>query len=330
MDSHVYAAYCMNDRIRKSSSSGGIYSLIAKKVISEGGYVFAAIYDENLDVVHKKINSEEVLYASMGSKYVESNLNNIFFEVQEVLSNNEKCLFVGTPCQVEGLLSFLKVKRISIEKLICVDLVCHGVPGRFAWRSYISSLKKRGFNLKWINMRDKKEGWSHSNYGFYLLSSENQRLYQHHRDNEYMKGYIAGFYTRPSCHKCQFKGINRNSDITLGDFWGVWDILPEMDDDGGTSLVFVHSIKGDRMFGTIKNLIKYENVDFYIEDIIKRNSCIVYSAQENGKSKQFMEAIQQGKDFIDTINRMKRNHIIQLLKRKLYLRWLIIKNKKHS
>ena len=105
-----YAVQSRQKNIRLRSTSGGTFSEIARSFIKTGGCVCAAGYDEQGKVVHKLINTISEIDELCESKYVQSNLNNCFAEVESCLSSSRKVLFVGTPCQVAGVKAYLRNK----------------------------------------------------------------------------------------------------------------------------------------------------------------------------------------------------------------------------
>lgn len=312
MITKAYACYSNDEVTRLQSSSGGIYSLLAEKIIKEGGVVYAACYDDNLEVSHYRIDNLADIAKSRGSKYVTSHLGNTFYEIRELLNQGKKVLFVGTPCQCVGLLSFIDKGNIN---LVCVDFICHGIPGRVAWREYKKSLSKRGMELKSVNMRDKNSGWSKVNYSWKLESKTGQYIYQHNNQNPFMKGFIADLFLRPSCYHCRFKGIKRNTDFTLGDYWGVWDLEPDMDDNKGTSLLFVHTEKGMKLFVDITNQMAYKETE--IEVAVERNKSVVKSSLMHQEYDRYHERIKNGEDFISIIEDLTKVTFIDLIKRKV-------------
>ena len=296
MKTKAYACYCKEDGLRLQSSSGGIYPVIARKILEEGGMVFAACYNENMEVYHQEIRNLTGILKSQGSKYVASHLLNTFQMVLRRLEEGKKVLFAGTPCQCEGLLNC--VSDHQQERLLCVDFICHGIPGYAAWRGYQSALKKY-IDVRSINMRDKTSGWTRGEYSWKFTDVNGKKILESQKTNIYMKGFIDNLFLRPSCFECWFKGVERNTDITLGDYWGVWDIQPEMDDNKGTSLILVHSAKGQQML----NLVKEDLVltDAVLEKAIRSNPSVVNSAQITVKRKEFYRRMQAGEDFITVV-----------------------------
>lgn len=272
----AYAAWSRDEEIRMRSSSGGVFTLLAKRILSDMGSVYGAVYTEDFSVRHERISNVK---KCNGAKYVQSDLDNTFYSIKEDLENGRSVLFSGTPCQNAGLKSFLQK---DYRSLICVDFICHGVPSPLAWRSYIKFREKRdtksGF-IRDINLRSKKSGWSHYDYSVEFTYSDGARYLVPNSEDIYMKMFVNDYINRLSCSACVFKGENRCSDITLGDFWGIWDLYPDMDDNKGVSSVIVSTEKGDR-------LIKDCSDDLYIrkvslEDVKKWNPSYRESAKVN-------------------------------------------------
>lgn len=247
-----YAARNDNESELLLSSSGGMFVLLARAIIQEGGVVFGAKLDQEWNVVHAYAETEDGIQVFMGSKYVQSRIGNTFVEARDFLKQGRKVLFTGTSCQIAGLKRFL---RKDYDNLLTMDVICHGVPSPKVWRMYLEEVKiKAGerAQIKEISFRDKRLGWR--KFSFVLDINNSDKVYgtdgtiaDYHRDNPYMKAFLANLILRPSCGKCPAKGGRSHSDITLADFWGIWDVMPELYDDKGTSLVLVNSQKGEAL-----------------------------------------------------------------------------------
>ena len=207
MITKAFACINLNNQEREHSSSGGIYPLLAHEILKQDGVVFAACYNDKLEVVHQVIANEQGLIASQGSKYVCSRLGDAFTEISIFVKSGKRVLFVGTPCQCAGLISYLNENHISREKVIVVDFVCHGIPGRRVWDGYKKSMKAVGQELTAINMRDKSSGWSNGNYSWKEVFADGRERITPRREVAYMKGMLSNLYLRPSCFECLFKGI---------------------------------------------------------------------------------------------------------------------------
>ena len=312
----AYACYNNNEIIRMKSSSGGIYYLLAESVIKQGGVVFAACYNKNLDVEHCRIERVEDLIKSCGSKYVQSYLGTTFRQIREQIDKKRKVMFMGTPCQCSGLLTFLKGHP---EELLCVDCVCHGVPGVKEWHRYRESLKKRGFNLSEVNMRDKTTGWTGGEYCWRLTDESGRSIVEKRKDNLYMQGFIHNVFLNKGCYSCEYKGVERVTDITLGDFWGIENLDKSMDDGKGVSLVLIHSEKGHSWVESISDKITCKC--FPIEKAIRNNDSVVKSPSMPKTRDKYYNNMDQGKDFIDTLKAFDRiwrlKGMLKLVKRRI-------------
>lgn len=261
----VFAAKNPDASVRKGSSSGGVFSMLAESVLEHGGVVFGAMFNDSCEVVHGYVETKDQLIRLRGSKYVQSRIGNSFREVNHFLKEGRTVLFSGTPCQVAGLRNFLKISCANahncLDNLLLVDIVCHGVPSPMIWRNYLTSARgmaKSGTNTNFksnsnnnsiVNFRDKSHGWR--NYRVVIDGKS-----EHYAFNPFMAGFLQNYYLRPSCYSCPVKSCSIYhskcgdvptvfaSDITLGDYWGIEAAHPEFFDDMGVSLVIVHTSKG--------------------------------------------------------------------------------------
>lgn len=279
----AYACINKNEKVRLESSSGGVFTLIAEKVIEAGGIAIGARFDEKFNVIHDFVETKEELAKIRGSKYVQSKIGNTYIKTKEFLNQGRKVLFSGTPCQVAGLTSYL---GRGYDCLFAIDLICHGVPSPVVWQKYINYReKKAGSRTRRIDFRRKDEGWKL--YSLLFKYQNGKEYIQTLNKDLYMRAFLKDVCLRPSCYDCQFKTLNRQSDITLADFWGIQNVLPEMDDDKGTSLIFVNSGNGCEMFKEIKDDIIYEEVD--MEKAVRFNLAVVKSAKYNPQREGFFK-----------------------------------------
>lgn len=305
-----YAIINRDEKTRLNSSSGGVFSLIAKEIISRGGVVFGAAFDEAFNVQHIAIEKIEDIDKLQGSKYVQSNVENVYEQVRDFLESGSWVLFSGTPCQTSGLKAFL---RKDYENLITQDFICHGVPSPLVWEKYVEYREKTaGARAKAISFRKKDESWKR--YSVSFLFKNNTEYRKVLTNDYYMQGFLGHLYLRNSCHDCSFKQLHRQSDLTLADFWGVEKIMPEMNDDKGTSLVLVHSIKGKELLDSIKENTITQVVAF--EDSIKDNRSYLVSCQPSLFRKQFFNSIHK-KQIDKLINKYCGTGLSARLRRKI-------------
>ena len=247
----VYAARNEDETIRMSSSSGGVFTALAEEMIQRGGVVFGASFNEDGQVVHSMTDQWEGLAAFRGAKYVQSLIGEVYLQVRRFLKQGRWVLFSGTPCQVAGLKHFL---RTTYERLLTVDVVCHGVPSPLVWQTYLDSINPRKERITTLSMRDKSHGWKR--YGMEIRTEDTVLYTGKAADNLYSQGYLDHLYLRPSCHACPAKKGRSHSDFTLGDFWGIERVHPSIDDDRGTGLVLVNSLAGMNFYRSLRVLDK--------------------------------------------------------------------------
>ena len=283
-DIFAYACYNKNEFERLNSSSGGIFILIAKAIINKNGVVYGASLDENFDVKHIKVDTEANLAKLMGSKYVQSDIGTTFSEIKKILQDGKIVLFTGTPCQIEGLKSFLIKDYIN---LYTQDIICHGVPSPLVWEKYKEYRKNEDKSLpKSISFRNKDNGWLSFNMKFVY----NNKEYKASQNTDlYMQAFLKNISLRDSCYNCHFKKINRVSDITLADYWGIQNIDKNMFDNKGTSLVIINSNKGKELFELIKNDINFISTD--LNEALKYNTAMTESVKSSKNREEFFRNI---------------------------------------
>ena len=303
----VYAAKAKDDELRMKSSSGGVFSLLARAVIAEGGVVFGAGFDHgDWHVMHKSAENEEELEDLRGSKYVQSEMGDVFRRVKDELARNRKVLFSGTPCQIAGLSLFLGK---PYDNLLLVDVVCHAVPSPLAWRKY---LEKRLFavneslrsSIKQISFRRKNCGWKR--YSLSMNFANGDEYLKDLTQDSFLRGFNSELYNRLSCHNCPSRGLKSGSDLTIADYWRVHEKLPEMDDGRGTSLILVNTAKGNCSLKSIEGMISATTSDF--DDAIRVNPSIVKSSSPSKKRSLFFKAVHKS-DFDRLVLRLLRRPI---------------------
>lgn len=251
----VYAVKHKRTEVRMTSSSGGVFSSIAQYVLDKGGVVYGAAFDERFNVVH--VRDEKGYERFKTSKYVQSDLKEVFCEIKEDLKQGRMVLFTGTGCQADGLYAYIP-KHLQ-ERLVVCDIVCHGVPSPKIWREYLDFLERKNrTKISHVNFRDKsKSGWHNSAV---TIKGENKEiLSEGQTENIYFEMFFTHMILRPSCFNCKYTNTDRAGDITIGDFWGIEDFHTEYDDDKGTSLVMVNSDKGKEIIEKIKKELEMLN-----------------------------------------------------------------------
>lgn len=284
----MYGGAYKNSEIVKESSSGGAFYLFAEKIINKGGYVSGVTIDDKFHVKHILIDKIEDVYRLMGSKYVQSDIGDIYKEIGKLLNEENYILFSGTPCQCAGLISYLKgsCNRKMDRYLFTVEFICHGVPSPIIWEDYIKwkQMIYGGERINNINFRNKKYGWHDFGLSYEI---DNQKYFSKLRDDIYYNGFIENLFLRESCYKCKFKGIKSVADISIADFWGSEKYAPELAQhyEMGTSLITIFSMKGKQLFESSKEMFDYVMIDNM--EAYKSNTAAIISAKRNIKTKDF-------------------------------------------
>lgn len=274
----VYAAKNPDEQIRRESSSGGIFTLLAEQTIDAGGVVFGVRWNEHFEAIHDYTESKEGLAAFRGSKYVQSRVGDTFKQTEQFLKQDRKVLYSGTPCQIAGLKKFLKKEY---DNLLTVDITCHAVPSPLIWREYLEEYKtkKKITSINSINFRDKTFGWEGYYFSISYINKHNQDVTkkQPHGDNVYYKGFLNHLYLRPSCYSCCAKGGRSGSDILLGDCWGIDSLRKDYNDNKGCSIVCVYTPKGKSVAESILDRTELLAYD----DVLKYNPSIAVSVKSS-------------------------------------------------
>lgn len=297
----VYAAWNKDSAVRRLSSSGGVFTLLAERTVREGGVVFGARFTPDWRVEIAPVESVEGLAAFRGSKYLQADMGGAFSQARKILAEGRKVLFCGTPCQVAGLRHFL---RKAPDNLLAVDFVCHGVPSPKVWEKYLDEIATAGRRaIADVQFRDKPDGWKRFN--FTLRYDDGAKTYcasSFFGANHYMRAFLADMTLRPSCHNCLAKSGRSHSDITIADYWGVGGAHPEMDDDGGTSLIMVNTDKG-------RAALDFAQMEFCpstYADALRGNPSIEKSVAPHAKRSEFFAALDGTDSVVALINKQLR------------------------
>lgn len=238
-----YAALAPDELRQRKSSSGAAFPVLAQEFLRRGGAVCGAAFREDWSVAHIIVEDDAGLERLKGSKYVQSDLGDCFPRIRKLLDAGRPVLFSGTGCQVAGLKAYL---RKEYPQLCTVDLICHGVPSPGVWHRYL----EENFDVPSIgniNFRIKEPVWN----PIAVMRMEDTKQHRIHRetmiDGTFYLGFIRNIILRKSCGKCMFNRLPRQGDITLGDYWGIHAIRPELDDGKGTSVVLVNTTKGNEL-----------------------------------------------------------------------------------
>jgi len=257
-----FAAVSKNKDLALKSASAGIFSAIATKVLSDGGVVFGAAFDNEWNVSHIKVENLRELPLLQGSKYVHSDTKYTFREAKKYLDTGKKVVYSGTPCQIDG---FKKYLGKDYENLLTIDIVCHGVPSNRMFKDYIRLLEaKNGGKIDSFTFRDKSLGWGKN--GSVIIDGKKIKLWQ--SDSSYLYYFSKASIFRENCYKCKYAGSHRPADLTIGDYWGIEKQHPGYigkngwNESEGISLIVANTNKGLSKLKATESYIDYKESDF--------------------------------------------------------------------
>ncbi len=303
----AFACKSIDEDVRKISSSGGVFYLLSRLILSKGGIIAGPLFDVRYRLHHCIIEDEQQLKQAVGSKYVQSDTGIIYKKLRRILETGTLVLFSGTPCQISGLKNYLGK---DYENLVMQDIICHGVPSPMVWEKHVRYLESKGKEIKNIRFRDKTNGWR--TYSLKANFEDGKEYCKPSYKEPYLKMFSRDLTLRPSCFSCPFKGKERASDITLGDFWGIENVCPQMDDNMGTSLAIVHTYKGLQLFNGIKDELIISSVD--ADEALKYNGAALRPATTVENREQFFIDVIEDK-YEDVIARYCRDSVLVRTKR---------------
>ena len=302
---HVYAMRASDVAVRRESSSGGVFALLAEETIRRGGLVFgAAFVFPGARVAHIEVSTSEDLEKLKGSKYVQSDLGETYKRVGAVLNQGREVLFSGCPCQVAGLRKYLG--HVNAD-LTTVDVICTGVPSPAAWGRYIKAREDAvGAAIEHVSIR---RGGSWRGYPVEIrFSSEKQPYRSLQFDDPFLKGFLKHYYLRRCCHSCSVRDLRSGSDITLGDFWEVSSLPASFDDDTGVSVVLANSERGNRHLNAI--LPQIESVPSSYDSVCAFNPAIKSNRRPSRKRTQFFRKFKK-MGFDELISDLEHPDLVQ-------------------
>ena len=252
----AYGIKHKDDETRKTSRSGAAFIAFSDYVLDHNGVVYGAALQNDFSVRHIRASSKLERDRMKGAKYVQSDVAQLFSQVAEDLAEGKQVLFSGTPCQVSGLIGLLNTMHISMENLICCDLVCHGVPSPAIWKNYVSHIEKTNNSpVLAANFRDKSLGWN-THYESFILKNGKKIV-----NRDYTNLFYEHIMLRPACHNCHFANLNRTADISLADFWHIENNDAAFNDNKGVSLVLISSAKGAALLDAVKSQLHWFECD---------------------------------------------------------------------
>ena len=285
---HAFGVMIKDQDILMKSSSGGLFTALAEAVFEKGGCVFGAAFTADFSSVHHvMVENAKELCMLRGSKYMQSDLDDCYPAVKRELERDRWVLFTGTPCQIAGLICFL---GRDFKRLICADVICHGAPSPMLWHHYLKSIEEQmGSRASAVNFRDKTYGWKQ--YGLSISAEGNQIYYSPMKENPFLRMFLKNVCLRESCYHCRVKEKGAFSDITMGDLWGVEQILPEIDCSKGVSLAVIHTEKGKVFFEQTGKCMYVIDVDY--DRAVSHNSSLTDSAKRPSERDRFFSDLRK-------------------------------------
>ena len=291
--------------VRRQSSSGGAFTLLAEYIVKKGGVVFGARFDEKWNVMHDYNETFEGLKTFRGSKYVQGVMGDCYCKAEEFLKEGRDVMFSGTPCQIAGLKHYL---RKEYANLLTVDIACHSVPSPLVWQEYLKGIKKK--DITDINFRDKRKGWER--YGLSIANNKGGVFFQEHDRNPYMQLFLHGITARPTCFDCPVKEGRSGADITLGDCWGISKMVPGYSNvQQGVSLVLCNTEKGLAR-ATEANVNGHE---LSYQQIVANNGGLTMKAKMPKERATFWKAFQSTADKTRVINQFAKPYLPSIVLR---------------
>lgn len=250
----AFAGKIHNEDVRMKSSSGGAFTVLSDAILDAGGVVCGAVFDELMHVRHAVTDTAHVRDTMRGSKYVQSDMNGVYAQLQAALKAGRKVLFTGNPCVVAAIKRRFKEFE---EQLYTVDLICHGVPSPEMWHGYIAYIERLyGKSVADYTFRDKQKGWR--DYHAVVTFSDGTAMENTNAIDSYVELFRYDLCLRPSCTACPYTSMQREGDITLGDFWGVHKVFPTMDDNKGVSAILINTEKGKELLPYLQDRMQLE------------------------------------------------------------------------
>lgn len=254
-ESDFYQSYCAVKRkdatLLRESQSGGAFSVLAEEILRRNGSVYGVALNRKLDAVYQRVIKKKNLGELKGSKYVQASVGSTYLQAKTDLEKGKWVLFSGTPCHIDGMKCFLEKKNINMDRLITVDLICHGVPSPRIYREYKLFFSEMHGKKKIaaFNFREKGFGWRSDRA---VVKIGRKKLV----NNDFIRFYHSHLGLRDSCYTCRYANLKRPGDLTIGDCWGIEKFAPEFDDGKGCSLVLINTDKGQNLWNAVENELK--------------------------------------------------------------------------
>lgn len=278
-----------DEKVLHESASGGAFTAIASYVIERGGVVFGAAYDKDFQVTHQYVETYEDLKIFRNSKYVQSLMGNAYQQAKEFLKQGRMVCFSGTPCQLEGLLNYL---RKPYENLVTVDVMCHSITSPKIFRLYVEMQKEKyGDDIENIMFRDKKPyGYKYSSMSVYRGGKQ---VYKEGVETDvYLRSFFCDMNVRPSCFDCKFKKQHHLTDFTIWDCFDVRKFSKEMDNDKGVTRILTNTDKANQILLDMNKVARI--IEIPVGDAVSGVKEMLHSVNMNPRRSAFYQECSKG------------------------------------
>ncbi|MBW2650908.1 MAG: Coenzyme F420 hydrogenase/dehydrogenase, beta subunit C-terminal domain [Deltaproteobacteria bacterium] len=285
----AYVMWHNDETIRRVSASGGAFGVFADDVLERGGVVFGAAYNPDFTVSMHKAESKEQLEPLRGSKYVQSFTGDSYQQVKHLLSQGRPVLYAGLSCQVAGLYGYLGGDH---EKLLTLDLACHGVPSVTVFQAYVQYMsQKLGSPVEAVNQRSPIDWSELIQYRVAIQTADGKTHYRTAQNDLFSNGFLSSVFLRPSCYQCPYRSLPRIADVTIGDFFGLGTIKPfNKDTRNGVSQILVNSEKGRQAVVANADQMFYEQRDLF--ECLAYNTSLWKPSSKNPRREAFFRDFQ--------------------------------------
>ena len=285
----VYAAWTKNRDDYYSTSSGGIGTVLSKKILSEKGAVYGALFVSNGRVEHSRIDNIEGLENLKGSKYVQSDFRGIFKQIDDDIKNKRKILVVGTPCQIASIRNCFKTE--SLENVYLVDLICHGTPPNIFFSNYLNEICP-GVENATVSFRKK-------GYKLTVNDGSSEVFCKKYQIDPYFRSFMYGLIFRENCYTCRYSDRKRVGDVSIGDYWGLNRNKTDKKFPVFVSCVFVNNEKGKLLFESVKDECEFESRS--VDEAVRGNANLHHTSQRHKDRNLFLKRVQDGCGFIEAV-----------------------------
>ena len=241
-DRTVYAAKHRDASVRAASRSGGVFTALSDAILDDGGVIYGCALDDSFLAFHERAADRQARDRFRGSKYIPSRMGDCYARCAQDLKDGLSVLFSGTPCQIEALNGFLEIRKVPTDKLVTLEVLCHGVASPKVWTRYLEWIADGG-QIDGAEFRDKARfGWT-AHKETVTVNGEAKS------SDAFAQLYRQHIITPDHCAACRFKRTERAADVTIGDYWHLNEIDPQFGaDDQGVSFVLLNSAKGEELF----------------------------------------------------------------------------------